>query len=93
MLLTTFLGCTSHLPGRQDQSEQLQVLMRVRRGPGRVGALEDNIKLDRATLCLQGEGLGRDVAAGHFGFFICFFPGFSIIQLWGALIFILDCFR
>lgn len=91
MLLTTFLRCTSHLPGWQEQSEQLQVLM-CQRGPGTVGAPEDNIKLDRATPCLQGEWLGRDVAAGHFGLFICFFPGFSIIQFWGALIFILACF-
>lgn len=64
------------------------------RGPGRIGGHEGhNIRLDRATPCLQGEGLGREVANGHFGLFICFFPGFSIIPFWGALIFILACFR
>lgn len=64
------------------------------RGPGRIGAPEGhNIRLDRATPCLQGEGLGREVATGPFGLFICFFPGFSIIPFWGALIFILACFR
>lgn len=36
------------------------------RGPGRVGVPEDNIRLDRATPWLQGEGLGRDAATGHF---------------------------
>lgn len=62
-------------------------------GPGKIGPPEDNIRLDGATLCLQGEGLGRDVATGHFGLFICFFPGFSIIPFWGAFIFILAFFR
>lgn len=42
---------------------------------------------------LQEEGLGRDVATGHFGLSVCFFPGFSIVPFWGALIFILACFK
>lgn len=42
------------------------------RGPGRIGSPENNIRLDGATPCLQGEGLGRDVATGHFGLFISF---------------------
>jgi len=51
------------------------------RGPGRVDAPEDIIRLAGARPCLQGEGLGRVVhthfflppaATDHLGLFVCF---------------------
>lgn len=88
MLLTTFLGCMSHLPGWQEQPEQLRVLMRVREDQAELVPLQTSVWMEPHLV--WGEGLGWDVATGHFGLFICFFPRFSIL---GALIFILACFR